>query len=121
MPRSALTTATGSMLPWDFAAVQRNYLFSSVTWGQAWLPRPRVKSGVEHVYWTLARHILDEVERGFPFTLSYAGGFPSRDVPSSKVPSWVPDWRAARRGQPTDAHAPLVSLLVQDSHPAKLY
>ncbi|KAK0644414.1 hypothetical protein B0T16DRAFT_417644 [Cercophora newfieldiana] len=57
------------------------------------------KSGVEHVYQALATHTLEKHQKtGLLCLLRAAAAFPSRDVPGSRIPSWIPDWRAAGRG-----------------------
>lgn len=74
-------------------------------------------SGVDHVYWALVAHTLDTMEDQLHLTLNAAGMFPSRDVPNSKVPWWVADWRAARRGRATQLHGGLIKFKTSPPKP----
>lgn len=67
--------------------------------GQHGFPALGYRSGVEHVYQAVTLLALDEPENGLCVSLEVASCFPSRDVPDSKVPSWVPDWRAPKRSR----------------------
>ncbi|KAK1752008.1 hypothetical protein QBC47DRAFT_405212 [Echria macrotheca] len=56
-------------------------------------------SNVEDVYLAFAVYTLKTSQgwAGVEQVTSYAGLFPSKDVPGSNLPSWVPDWRATGR------------------------
>jgi len=65
------------------------------------LPGLGYRTSVEEVYRALAVMSTEQLHpiNSLCLVLDYASSFPSRDVQDSKVPSWVPDWRAKKRAR----------------------
>ena len=54
-------------------------------------------SEVEPIYQVVAERVLADEQFHFSVVLEMAACFPPRDVPGSKLPSWVADWRSPKR------------------------